>query len=282
MTKIHNFPDKIKLVINKDNMAYIALDDSSLETGMSWAKGWWHNNYIPKVYNYDNGSFIFKLHSAADNSSQNGKLSFWTLEIGCPDGQVFTVGINAESLFQTLLGTTCVEGTIIGKFYIGRTDGQQAMASPSSEAYKEYLKQVEAKKQPLTKKYDIGTKIKNGRDTYVYLAEGKKILWHDHQYGIHWGDKDRRYGLVYDAKPSKPVYFYLSEGHYGTYVIQKDEKINGRIVEQTDLNFESITEEQRKYLQFELINQMGITDLTEIERLLAIENYYKITKKENV
>lgn len=77
MLRNHNFPDKIKIVLNTNNMAFIALDDKSLETGKSWA-GYRGGH---EIIDYDNGKFRLKLSKAAESSYSQGKLSFWTLVV---------------------------------------------------------------------------------------------------------------------------------------------------------------------------------------------------------
>lgn len=175
MNRTHNFPDNITIVLKKKtNQGFIALDNKSLKTGIAWAGLHSDTNDKEKPYElleYINGHFRLKLSKAAERSySQGGKLSFWTLEVTAPDFRVFDIGINSDSLIETMFETTVVNGDIRGKFYLGRTDGQQSIAKKDSLYYKEYIELADIKKIPLTKNYKIGDKIINDGDEYIYVG----------------------------------------------------------------------------------------------------------------
>jgi hypothetical protein len=270
MAKIHKFPDKVKLVINDRSMAFIALDESSVKSGINWAKSWRNRDYEPEILEYENGHFTFHLYKPADDSSQNGKLSFWILKMTCPDGKVFDVGINSTTLNQALLECDSIMGQLRGEFYIGRTDAQQSIAAKNGKLYKDYLNQVEVKKTPLNDKYVVGDKIKNGREEYIYLGQGKKILNYDY--------RNRRYDgkspLIYNSIDPEDLYFYISM--WGSYVISRDKKMNGRLIDHTDETLDTYIGASGKavtYNIYDYINLNTITDITEINKLLEGTNY---------
>lgn len=175
MNRTHNFPDKLVIVLKKrTNQGFIALDDKSVESGINWAVSYYGGKKVDKPYElleYENGHFTLKLSKAAERSySQGGKLSFWTLEVTAPDGRIFDVGINSDSLIETMFETTMFNGDIQGEFYLGRTNAQQSIARKDSLYYNEYIELTSVKKSPLTKNYKIGNTIKNNRDEYIYVG----------------------------------------------------------------------------------------------------------------
>jgi hypothetical protein len=180
----------------------------------------------PVVIEYNNGSFKLKLSKAAETSyGQGGKLSFWELVVTAPDGRVFDIGINSESLISTFFETTVKNGDIEGDFYLGRSQGQQSVSKKDGAYYKDFIEQSKIKKTSLTNKYNIGEMILNRSEEYIYLGEFLSY------YQSYYGDDSY---IIRRAKP--PVKKYL----YCTFVTTKeltkkpffrfdDKKIGGRV-----------------------------------------------------
>lgn len=245
MNRTHNFPDKLVIVLKKrTNQGFIALDDKSVESGISWAGSYYGSKEVDKPYElleYDNGHFTLKLSKAAERSySQGGKLSFWTLEVTAPDGRVFDVGINSDSLIETMFETTMVNGDIQGEFYLGRTNAQQSIARKDSLYYNEYIELTSVKKNPLTKNYKIGNEIINNREEYIYV--GPFISYIEVEL---YGRRSHRDSTGVDTaiklkKKSKPVeqFAYARKDdsfrdgfYYSAYL----KKMGGRIIDDTEL-----------------------------------------------
>ena len=246
--KNQNFPDKIKIVLKKKyredgHQGFIALDEKSLETGITWAGGYYNSVKDPyEIVDYENGKFTLKISRAAESSYSQGKLSFWTLVVTAPDGRSFDVGINSESLIATILTSTVTNGEIDGMFYLGRTQGQQSIAKEDSEYYKEYLESVETKKTPLTKKYNRGDVIVNNLQKYVYIGSFTKSIKADIKTDYR-SSKDTKlvireekpfevHGYIYiedmDNPLSEKITFYTEPVKKGGRVIGKvnEENIN--------------------------------------------------------
>ncbi len=220
--KNHNFPETIKLVLREtDKMAFIALDDKSLETGKLWGSGYNRETgkrTTPKVIEYRNGSFTLKLSKAAESSYGQGKLSFWTLIVTAPDGESFNIGINSESLISTFFESTVTNGEIDGLFYLGRSQGQQSVAKKDGVYYKEYLESIEVKKSPLTKKYTSGDVIINNLTTYIYLGEYK----HDIRVNQSNNNSTVKCTIEKKDKPHYAHYYMLIKKIDTTYVDDND------------------------------------------------------------
>jgi hypothetical protein len=239
LKRTHNFPDKVTIVLKtKTNQGFIALDKKSIESGISWAGYYYGKGEKPyEIIEYDNGKFTLKLSKAASDSNQGSKLSFWTLEVTAPDGRVFEVGINSESLIETMIQTTVANGDIEGEYYLGRTNGQQSIARKGSTYYNEYLEVIETKKQPLTKNYKVGNIIINKREEYMFIGEFPS---HIKATVPDSGSYFSREVLISLSKNKKPTmrYFYLRKGYRKEtfedgYIVSYDNKIGGRISDDT-------------------------------------------------
>ena len=59
---------------------------------------------------YINDGFRLRILSAAGNSSQSGKLSFWTCEVTAPDNRTFNVGVNSELMCELICSSCFING----------------------------------------------------------------------------------------------------------------------------------------------------------------------------
>lgn len=245
MNRTHNFPDKLVIVLKtRTNQGFIALDDKSVESGITWS-GWYRGikdgDKPYELLEYDNGHFRLKLSKAAERSySQGGKLSFWTLEVTAPDGRVFDVGINSDSLIETMFETTMINGDIQGEFYLGRTNAQQSIARKNSLYYNEYIELTSVKKSPLTKNYKIGNTIINNREEYIYVGPFVSYIEVELYGRRSHKDSTGMESAIKLRKKLKPVeqFSYAmkrTEREDSFYYSEQLKKMGGRIIDDTEL-----------------------------------------------
>ena len=161
------------------NQAFVVLEGSksSLETAHKWAEGWNDLKYID--HTYINGNFKLEIRSAAENSYQSGKLSFWNCVITAPDDKQFLIGINSEALCQLILSSTFVNGKCTDEhLYLGKIANQTAAISKTSELYKQAMEDEALRKNNKTSnnKYEVGDLVGNLREEKVYGGEFYRLF----------------------------------------------------------------------------------------------------------
>lgn len=138
-----------KKVENKDNyyLAYVVNPKNKvqLENARRWAKGYIDNEVFE--FTLDNSDFHMEILSSANNSSQGGKLSFWTC-LFKKDNNKFEIGINAELLEKLIHYTTIINGQVQDTVCFCRHSGQVGVLTDKIPQYIE-AKIVEQKKEKL-------------------------------------------------------------------------------------------------------------------------------------
>jgi hypothetical protein len=171
-----NIYKKVVIVVNDSGQGYVIEEGNkkSLESAIHWSKQS-NDDYIPKQFTYDNGSFQLSLKNSAGCSSQGGKLSFWNCDITCPDGQTFLIGISTDVLIEFLLKNTLVDGVCKDKhLYLGRSNSNVlGIYSTNMDSYKQAIKDEETRHnlEHSDNKYVIGEIVSTLTKKQIYLGE---------------------------------------------------------------------------------------------------------------
>lgn len=152
---------------------------SMLESALSWAnceKEWVDGERVWKdrekyITEYANGAFELSLTSAAPNSSQSGKLSFWDCTITAEDGQKYLIGINADLLCALLLNATFVNGKCASRVWLGRQKGRVGAFTETMDEFIQAKKDAELRNRKMSTKYEPGQRVFTKTGEQVYLGE---------------------------------------------------------------------------------------------------------------
>lgn len=168
--------------------AYIAetKNKKAIESGIRWAESYeWSKDYEtktrrePTVVETDNNGFSFQIISAAGNSWQGGKLSFWMCLMEKKGIKPFAVGINADILCDLILETVMNRGKTDEKVFFARKNGQLGVLHKNMPSYQELLKDEQLKKdvaKKKTTKWKIGYKYQTLTTSDVMFGMFSKIV----------------------------------------------------------------------------------------------------------
>ena len=199
-----NLYDKVLLVCKprKDKNYYEAYvvdpnNKSQLKSAINWAKHWNESKkeYDTIQFEFDNEDFIMEIFSSANNSSQGGKLSFWSC-LFKKDNKIFKIGINSRQLETLIQNTTIIKGQVQEPVCFARYAGQVGVLTPTMPQYEEALSIKNLKesfnKAKKTSKYTKGGCYETLTSEHLCLGEVKsyyKLLpifdSMDNRYGIH-------------------------------------------------------------------------------------------------
>ena len=169
-----NIPETITLVLKKTRwctipQAYIAIDKSSLESGLRWAE---NRDYPSESITIKNGSIkSIVIEDSACGSSQGGKLSFWTCVLTLPDDRECSIGINADNLCEFIKANTFINGKCEVNIYLGRQNSQQAVFTENMESYKEGIDKRQLKTVKQSSNYSIGDIVQSMTQNQVYIGK---------------------------------------------------------------------------------------------------------------
>lgn len=190
--------------------AYVAetKNKKAVESGISWAKGW---NYTtrkqidPKIVETDNKDFSFQIISAAGNSWQGGKLSFWMCLMEKNGIKPFAVGINADILCDLILETVMNKGKTDEKVFFARKNGQLGVLHENMPSYQELLKDEQLKKdmqKGKTTKWKIGYTYKTLTQEDIMLGVFSNIVSNSYVDTGNWFSS--RASRIYTLNFTKP------------------------------------------------------------------------------
>lgn len=187
---------------------------SMLESALSWAncqKEWVDGECVWKgrekyITEYANGTFELSLTSAAPNSSQSGKLSFWDCTITAEDGQKYLIGINADLLCALLMNATFVNGKCASKVWLGRQKGRVGAFTETMDEFIQAKKDAELRNRKMSTKYEPGQRVFTKGGQQVYLGEMYKRFDIESVRTDSWRPSYQEKIVFYD-KPKK-VYVY--------------------------------------------------------------------------
>lgn len=222
-------PKNITVVV-KHNKAYIA--DTDNEKTMSTAKLWADNNGYcmreeatpPQILQYINDGFRLKILSAAGNSSQSGKLSFWMCEITAPDNKTFNVGVNSELMCELICSSCFINGKCQEDLKFGVRNNQWGFFSESMPAYKEYIKSEKLRNEMnnnSTTKYNPGDIVRTLSESKLYVGEMYKYFDVKCRGGIYypWEDNGISETEIIVYKTPKKFYTFASSYRPDEYEI---------------------------------------------------------------
>lgn len=197
-----------------EQQGYVVASDgkSSLEGAMNWAGAEWHyvdnkqvyKDYDKYVHEYENGHFGLRIVDSADQSSQGGKLSFWTCEITAPDGQKYLIGINSDLLCDFILENTFINGKAEANVYLGKQKTRTGIFTENMETFRQSKSDAEMRARKSSVKYEPGQKVYSKTDHKVYLGEMYRRCELIYVRENSW---NRYYAFVIYDKPQK-VYAY--------------------------------------------------------------------------
>ena len=182
---IYSTNDNMEYNGKKYPKAYIAetKNKKAIESGIKWAKGYYSNPTAPKVVETDNNDFSFQIISAAGNSWQGGKLSFWMCLMEKKGINPFAVGINADILCDLILETVMNKGKTDEKVFFARKNGQLGVLHKNMSSYQELLKDEQLKKdvaKKKTTKWKIGYKYQTLTTDDIMFGMFSKIVSFDY------------------------------------------------------------------------------------------------------
>ncbi len=179
--------------------AYVAetKNKKAIESGVRWAESYeWSKDYKtksyrkPEVVETDNKDFSFQIISAAGNSWQGGKLSFWMCLMEKKGIKPFAVGINADILCDLILETVMNKGKTDEKVFFARKNGQLGVMHENMPSYQELLKDEQLKKdvaKKKTTKWKIGYKYQTLTTNDIMFGMFSKIVSFNHSYNSYYG-----------------------------------------------------------------------------------------------
>ena len=178
-------PKQITVVVKDNQKAYIA--DSSNPKTLATAEMWANSNMFclkdeikpAEKLEYINDGFRLRILSATGNSSQSGKLSFWTCEVTAPDNRTFKVGVNSELMCELICSSCFINGKCQEDLKFGTRNNQWGFFSESMPAYKEYVKSQEIRDRLAndnTTKYKPGDIVRSLTESKLYVGEVYKYF----------------------------------------------------------------------------------------------------------
>ena len=185
-----------------------ASNKQQLETAIGWASCYDHND--PVVIETDNLNFELQIASAANCSSQGGKLSFWMCIVNKPGIAPCAVGINSELLLSLLLGSTFKNGKCENKVMFARKSSQLGVLHEDMKEYAQLKKDEEAKKKinaHKTTKWKVGFEYKTltASDTMLGMFDPIIDLNRNTHVVYNRFDNLYTYTIDFDVTP-KPKY----------------------------------------------------------------------------
>jgi gamma-glutamylcyclotransferase (GGCT)/AIG2-like uncharacterized protein YtfP len=173
--------EKVIIVEKENGQAYVVEPENKkmLENARKWAVTN-HNdgrgNYtqtVGKEYSYENKGFKLTLHSAAEYSWGQGKLSFWNCTITTPDNKEFLIGVNADLLLDLLKMSTFINGVCQEDLCFVRKSGRVGLVNIDSELYNKALEDNNTRTQSKTLNYKAGDIVKKAipNSEEAYLGE---------------------------------------------------------------------------------------------------------------
>lgn len=204
-----------------EQQGYVVASDgkSSLEGALNWAGVEWHyvNNkqvykdYDKYVHEYENGHFGLRIVDSADQSSQGGKLSFWTCEITAPDKAKYLIGINSDLLCDFILNNTLVKGELKDKVYLGKQKTRTGIFTENMNSFKQSRQDESIRNQKTSTKYEPGQKVFSKTDYKVYLGE---LYNRCEIVSVRESGWNHYYALVIYNTPKKVHAYGTFETHY--------------------------------------------------------------------
>ena len=229
---IYSTNDNMEYNGKKYPKAYIAetKNKKAIESGIKWAESYeWSKDYKtstrrePTVVETDNNGFSFQIISAAGNSWQGGKLSFWMCLMEKRGIKPFAVGINADILCDLILETVMNKGKTDEKVFFARKNGQLGVLHENMPSYQELLKDEQLKKdvaKKKTTKWKIGYKYQTLTTSDVMFGMFSKIVSFDYDNGGYsWPRRESQLTISLDF--TQPDYAL-----YGSLYKDKNPKMN--------------------------------------------------------
>lgn len=230
---IYSTNDNMEYNGKKYPKAYVAetKNKKAIESGIKWAESYeWSKDYKtstrrePTVVETDNNDFSFQIISAAGNSWQGGKLSFWMCLMEKKGIKPFAVGINADILCDLILETVMNKGKTDEKVFFARKNGQLGVLHENMPSYQELLKDEQLKKdvaKKKTTKWKIGYKYQTLTTSDVMFGMFSKIISfdYDNSCGYSWPRRDSQ--LIISLDFTQPDYAL-----YGSLYKDRASKMN--------------------------------------------------------
>lgn len=127
--------------------------------------------YEPNEYLTYNEGFTVSLMSAADPSSQGGKVSFWNCLVE-KDGNQFVIGIGQDNLLSAIKQSNLVNGKFTCTFSLGKNGALAYLVNEQMEEWKtSEIEGVTTKKKPKTIKWQAGHSYKTITQNNLYLGD---------------------------------------------------------------------------------------------------------------
>lgn len=174
-----------------------------------------------------NEGFKVTLVSAADQSSQGGKLSFWNCLVE-KENKKFIIGIGQDSLLSAMMQSTLEKGVFKEEFKLGKSGALAHILHEQMHEWSEAeLEGDTTTKKPKTTKWQIGNNYKLATVNNLYLGSiydwlgvtDDIITVRSH---IGYNTKKYRYHYKILDKPVKKIIApYISEG-WGTLQMISD------------------------------------------------------------
>lgn len=202
-------PKQITVVVKDNQKAYIA--DSSNPKTLATAEMWANNGMFcikdevksAEKLEYINDGFKLRILSAAGNSSQSGKLSFWTCEVTAPDNRTFKVGVNSELMCELICSSCFINGKCQEDLKFGTRNNQWGFFSESMPSYQSFIESQslrDSMTNEQTTKYKPGDLVRTLTESKVYLGEVYKYF--DYEGNIYHRDLSGLKIIIY-KKPIK-------------------------------------------------------------------------------
>ena len=242
-----------------------------------------HSEVIePKQFEFENKGWIMEILRVAENSSQGGKLSFWTCNVTKED-LTFEVGINADLLLDVIKTHTLVNGKCDVPFMFARCKGGVGLLSEDMEEYKQALADMQKKKDIKTKKtskHVVGHVYSSLTQSDVYAAD--LYSWYEpieetYTQRSAWGNSTTYTKVVGFRKRETPVrlrWFPVAEGYSNNGVCKLSDlrlscwsiienKLPARIDEGFHLEYDVTLDDKIRKFNEELIKpQRGCDKIT--------------------
>ncbi len=218
---IYSTDDYMEYDGKKYPKAYVAeaKNKKAIESGVRWAESYEYSNDYktktrrePTIVETDNKDFSFQIISAAGNSWQGGKLSFWMCLMEKKGIKPFAVGINADILCDLILETVMNKGKTDEKVFFARKNGQLGVLHKNMPSYQELLKDEQLKKdvaKKKTTKWRIGYKYQTLTTSDIMFGMFSKIVSFncDNGGGYSWPRRDSQLTISLDfTRPDYPLY----------------------------------------------------------------------------
>lgn len=150
-----------------------------VQNAKRWASSSYSEYSVPKTVTTENSGFYLSLISAADDSSNGGKLSFWMCLIEKKNIPTFAVGINAPILCDLLQHATLINGKISESLFFIQKNNQIGICNKDTDCYKEMLVEIRKKEEAKQVTVKKTTKWRPGYSYYSTCTNTTMIGWFD-------------------------------------------------------------------------------------------------------